>query len=332
MPGLHTIGTASSRTGLTPHRIRAWETRHRAITPKRSPTNRRLYSDEDLERLLLLRKATVGPRGISRVAHLSTPDLRQLVRDDERAVSRQPSPTQRPTSARTSADDFLKDCLEALIALDPLGLREILEHATVHLSRVAVMENVIAPLMHALGNGWRDGTLRVVHEHIATAVVRTYLGEPEHAFQLSDNAPEVVVATPLGQLHELGAFMAAAMAISEGWRATYVGPNVHAETIAETARARRARAVALSILHPMDDPRVPEQIEELAQLLPPFVTLIVGGRGTIAYCDALERVGAVRLTSYESLRHTLETLRTHDPAGISAAEDFEFERRRSQRC
>lgn len=193
------------------------------------------------------------------------------------------------------------------------------------------MENVIVPLMRAVGNGWRDGTLRVVHEHIATAVVRTYLGEPEHAFQLSDNAPEVVVATPLGQLHELGALMAAAMAISEGWRATYVGPNVHAETIAETARVRRARAVALSILHPMDDSRVSEQIEELAQLLPPFVTLIVGGRGTIAYRDALERVGAVRLTNYESLRHTLETLRSHDPAGDLCRGRHRVERRRSER-
>ena len=115
-------------------------------------------------------------------------------------------------------------------------------------------------------SGWRDGSLRQAHEHVATAVVRTYLGELNGAFQLPETAPELVVATPLGQLHELGALMAASIAVSEGWRATYLGPNLPAATIAEPALRREARAVALSILYPLDDPELPGELDELARL------------------------------------------------------------------
>jgi methanogenic corrinoid protein MtbC1 len=295
---------------LTPHRIRAWEKRYRAITPTRTETNRRLYSDEDVERLMLLRRATIGQRSISRVAHLSTPELRQLVRDDERSSAAGVSEARDSASIRADIEDALKASLGAVKALDPIRLQETLEHATVNLGRARVMERVVVPLMHLLGDGWRDGTLRLVHEHIASAVVRTYLGELNTAFQLSDTAPEVVVATPLGQLHELGALMAASMAISEGWRATYLGPEIPAETIAESAASRRARAVALSILYPLDDPTCSCELERLAHLLPPAVTLIVGGGGAVSYRDVLDRARAVRLDDYDGLRRTLERLRT----------------------
>jgi DNA-binding transcriptional MerR regulator len=39
------IQTVAERTGLTPHVIRAWERRYRAIEPERSAGKHRLYSE-----------------------------------------------------------------------------------------------------------------------------------------------------------------------------------------------------------------------------------------------------------------------------------------------
>lgn len=312
MPDLHPIRIAASRSRLTPHRIRAWERRYRAIEPHRTETNRRLYSDEDIERLVLLRRATIGSRSISQIAGLTTPALRQLVRDEERDGASRSDRAQNTARVKADTEDALKSCLDAVKALDPIRLHETLEHATVLLGRAVVMERVVAPLMHAVGTGWRDGSMRLVHEHLATAIVRTYLGDLNGAFRLSETAPEVVVATPLGQLHELGALMAAAIAVSEGWRATYLGPDLRAEIIADSAHTRGARAVALSILYPLDDPELPLELERLSRSLPEEVALIVGGRGASSYREVLDRLGATRLTDYEALRRTLETLRAID--------------------
>ncbi len=46
----------SIKTHLSPHVIRVWEKRYQEVTPKRTQTKRRLYSVEDVERLILFRQ------------------------------------------------------------------------------------------------------------------------------------------------------------------------------------------------------------------------------------------------------------------------------------
>ena len=50
---LHGIKIVARRTGLSAHVIRIWEKRYGAVEPDRTDTNRRLYSEEQIERLKL---------------------------------------------------------------------------------------------------------------------------------------------------------------------------------------------------------------------------------------------------------------------------------------
>lgn len=58
------IAEVSSMVGLTAHTIRAWEKRHGALTPRRSSTNHRRYTMEDVE-LLRRVKQGVSLKGLS---------------------------------------------------------------------------------------------------------------------------------------------------------------------------------------------------------------------------------------------------------------------------
>ena len=78
----HPIKVVARRTGLTPDVLRVWEKRYSAVTPTRVSTGRRLYSDQDVERLLLLRRATLVGRRIGQVAALPTDELETLVDED----------------------------------------------------------------------------------------------------------------------------------------------------------------------------------------------------------------------------------------------------------
>ena len=66
-------------TGLSPHLIRIWEKRYGAVAPKRTATNRRLYSDAEIERLNLLRLATAAGHSIGNIAKLPLRRLKSLV-------------------------------------------------------------------------------------------------------------------------------------------------------------------------------------------------------------------------------------------------------------
>ena len=84
---LYAIRYVVRRTGLTPHVIRAWEKRYGAVVPKRSPKNRRLYCEDDVRRLQLLKKITDAGHTISQVAPLDTSELLELAQRDGSALS-----------------------------------------------------------------------------------------------------------------------------------------------------------------------------------------------------------------------------------------------------
>jgi len=50
----HLIQVVGRRTGISSDVIRAWERRYKAIVSQRTETNRRLYTDDDIEKLTLL--------------------------------------------------------------------------------------------------------------------------------------------------------------------------------------------------------------------------------------------------------------------------------------
>jgi methanogenic corrinoid protein MtbC1 len=294
--------------------IRAWEKRYGAVEPKRTPTERRVYSLEDIERLTLLRRATLLGRSIGQIAKLPTAELRRLIEEDESAAAAIPAPAPPSDAKSRDGPHLLASSLEAVGKLDAAALERTLAEASVSLSRPALMEQLIVPLMHRLGDAWREGTLRPAHEHLASAVVRSFFGSLNGAFPVSPTAPRIIVTTPSGQLHEIGALLAAATAASEGWRVTYLGPSLPADDIAAAARQAEARAVALSVSLATEDSHIRAEIQRLAQLLEPRTAILVGGRGASGVRSALEAAGARYLPDYANLRIELEALQRSQPA------------------
>ena len=91
------------------------------------------------------------------------------------------------------------------------------------------------------------------------------------------------------------------------------------ESVAEIAGAALqsgARAVALSLVYPADDPGLAGELTRLRELLPAETDLVAGGRAASAYRDTLESIGAVLIGDLSELAPKLEALRR--PAGKSA--------------
>lgn len=303
----HPIGVVASRTGLRPDILRAWERRYDAVVPGRAPKGRRLYSDGDIARLRLLRQVVASGRRISDVARMSLEELEALAREDARSASRA---TYAPRSGGRvdGAAGYLEAILEAVESLDRPGLEKALSEAAVALSGPLLRREVIVPVMETIGERWREGSLRVVHEHLASAVVRSYLAAMRSGDHIPPGAPGLVVTTPAGQRHELGALMAAATAADSGWDVTYLGPNLPAEEIAAAVRQKGARAVALSVIYPQGDPGVAGELRRLRGFLGPDVAILVGGRAAPSYDEVLREVDARYLGDLTDLHRQLETL------------------------
>jgi methanogenic corrinoid protein MtbC1 len=110
---------------------------------------------------------------------------------------------------------------------------------------------------------------------------------------MNEDDPRLVVSTPSGEDHELGAMLAAVIAAGEGWRITYLGPNLPAEDIAQAALALHATAVALSVVYPQNLPGAESELRQLRGRLPAGVSIIVGGHAFGSHSTALRETGAL---------------------------------------
>jgi DNA-binding transcriptional MerR regulator/methylmalonyl-CoA mutase cobalamin-binding subunit len=296
------VRLVAERTGLSPDVLRAWERRYGVVTPGRSPGGQRWYTERDVARLRLLARAVAAGRNIASVASLSDEALTQLVRNEEAAT------LARQTPHAFAAQPYLADAIAAVEGLDGTALEATLRQATLRLSMDELLDGVIAPLVRNTGDRWHGGTLTPAHEHLATAAVRRLLGWLTDQYAAAADAPAVLVTTPAGQLHELGAALAAATAAAAGWRVVYLGPNLPAHVIAEASTISNVRAVALSVVFPADDAQLDAELRALRTQLPSDVQIVVGGGAVLAYRPSLDAIGATVVTDLPSLRRWLVQL------------------------
>ncbi len=305
----HSIQAVARRTGLSVHVIRVWEKRYGVVAPERTGTNRRLYSDEQIARLTLLRQITQAGQSISSMATLPLERLQQIAAASAPATPS--SPTTRPEARVTP---MLQGCLDAVRALDATALASALRQAELALGHQGMLQRVAAPFAQSIGTLWREGVITAAHEHFASAVLRHWLTQSAQAYAASPTAPLLLVATPSGQLHELGALLVAAAAGNLGWRILYLGASLPAAEIAGAARQQHARAVALSLVYPEDDPTLAAELVRLRELLPPATPLLVGGRAMPPQRATLAGIGATSIGDLADLGAALDSIRGGSPA------------------
>ena len=319
----HPIRLVANRTGLTVDLIRAWEKRYHVVEPARSDTKRRLYSDYDIERLRLIRIAKQNGRRLVDVAPLTLEALRDVVSEDSRyevsqdvqAEIYRPNWTS-PLESSESADD-IDALLFSVQTMDQHRFDQLLQEGLVKQSLPAFLQTVTGPLPAELGESTRLGKMRIAHEHMATAHLRTFIGALRFRETYTGNEPKIVITTPTGQLHELGALMVAALVSVDGWLPVYLGPNTPADEIAACAMQSGARAVSLSLTYPADDPRIPTELTRLRSQLESKIPVFVGGSAASHHHELINRLGLLSPKSLDDLRHSLNMLRDNRFQGIA---------------
>lgn len=302
------IKVVSHLTGLSIHVIRAWEKRYNVVVPKRTDTNRRLYSSEDVEKLKLLSAASAKGYSIGSIYTLSSKELRDLLGATESVVDNL-SINKIEGRKNFDGNSHLEKCIFAVKELDAHGLEQELYNALKNLSQPKFIDDLVTPLLENIGDMWKTGEIRIVNEHVSSAVIRKILTSLIDNNAVPTNAPSIIIATPKGQLHELGALMIAVIASADGWNVTYMGPDLPAEEIAAAIDRLHPKVVALSIVYPNDDFTLDKEMAKLKKLLNNGTRILAGGRSVISYYKTLEHLNANIIGSIDDFRRELDKIR-----------------------
>ena len=300
----HPVRVVTQKTGLSPDLLRAWEKRHRVVRPRRSAGGQRLYSDEDIDRLKHLHRAVLAGHSIGQVARLDRDALVRLVEGDSSGA---PAIGAVPDEDVDVLQNLLDECLSAVQRLDAPGLERSLRQAAHRLSVPVLLDHLVTSLLRQIGDRWEAGLLKPVHEHAASVEVHNLLTWIMQSTPVRADAPLLAVATPAGQLMELGALMVAASAAAEGWRVAWFGPNLPAGDIVSGVETLKPAAIAISLVHQTREPGLHKELEQIARGVAGKVPLVVGGRAAAAYSLLLERLGAAVFTDLASFREWLRS-------------------------
>ena len=159
---MYTVGRAAELTGVPSTTLRKWEQRYGVVVPQRSAGNYRLYDDEAVRRLSVMR--SLVDNGWS--AHEAA---RHVVDGAASAEADIPRPEVPSTDSRV---DELALCAADF---DVPRLEKVLADAFADDDVVAVVDEWLLPSLVRLGKGWQCGELTVAGEHFVTAAVHRRL-------------------------------------------------------------------------------------------------------------------------------------------------------------
>ena len=291
------IRAVARLTGLSLDTLRAWERRYRAVTPVRDERGR-LYSGADIKRLQLLAAAVALGHAIGRLAELTDAELEAMI-----AVPAAARAGDVPGRRGEAAD--VSTLLDALHAFDAAGVERELDRLSLALKPRDLVHRVIFPFLKEVGDEVHAERLNIAQEHLLSGAVRSLLGAMVRMYSKNEVSRRLLFATPSGERHEFGVLAAAMLAAAGGLGVVYLGADVPARLIVDSAARSGVDVVVLGIIYSGSTRELRRQVDYIVDHLPGRLELWVGGTLTPALDRPLAGQQIVRLQDFDALERQL---------------------------
>ena len=259
-PGYLRIGELAKRTGVSPELLRAWEQRYGLLQPTRTPGGFRLYSAADEARVRRMQRLVSGGLAAAQAARLVLSGV-------------EPAPRTAPASV-TTLDQETGNLTTSLDQLDEQGANTTLDRLFAAYTVETVLQDVVLPYLHRLGERWEAGEVSVAQEHFASNLLRGRLLGLARGWG-QGQGPSAILACVPGEHHELGLLAFGVILRRRGWRITYLGTDSPIGAVADITRTLAPAVVVLLSMNPDHFLDHAGEIEKLAQQVP----VVIAGSG-----------------------------------------------------
>jgi DNA-binding transcriptional MerR regulator len=271
------IGELARRAGVPAATLRSWERRYDVLAPVRGDSGYRLYSQRDERRV----------RAMAELIEQGVAPAEAARRIGSEAAPPPPAPPSQEGEPAIAAS-LRNDLRSALLAFDEETADRVIDRAVGFLTIEALLSHLILPVLRDLGAGWAREEVTVGQEHFASNMLRGRLLGLARGWG-GGGGDLALLATPSGELHDLGLIAFGLTLRGFGWRIAFLGADTPLPSMLSAAEETEpAICVLFTIV-----PGVLERAElELAKL-GSVATLMLAGAGVP---DGLcERLGAIRL-------------------------------------
>lgn len=224
------------RTGVNASTLRAWENRHGLLSPTRTPTGHRLYSQNDAARIRRLQDLLAQGLSLGEIVPLIA----------EEAPPRTMEGATPPRVPLTAWHGHLQETLHALEDFSTARLDNLYNEACALYPIDIVTEKLLIPALEQLGKRWDKRPSGIAEEHFFSAWLRNKLGARLHHAPSPEKGGQLILACLPHENHEIGLLLFALAALHRGHRIVYLGANMPTRQIVHVARHVHARGIVLA--------------------------------------------------------------------------------------
>ncbi len=258
------IGALSRMTGINASTIRTWENRYGVFTPDKTETGRRIYGQEDVNRLVLIRNLMERGHKISKLGNFSTDQLSALLQAA-------------PTMVTETPEKNLFNGLVAAIDNDDIErFRRWLAFSVSEVTPQAAVSELFLPILRLIGDRWHKGQLDIAQEHMLSEVIRNQLLTSISGLKATEEGPLVAFTTLAGETHEFGALMACYLASSKQLRTVYFGANLPVADLVSAAIRMKVDLIVVSSI--LVTEALESELNTLSQMIDGRIPVWLGSR------------------------------------------------------
>ncbi len=207
-------------SGIKAHTIRIWEQRHGIIKPKRTPTNIRYYSSDDLKTILKIARLRENGLKISKIASMTREEINREVGslDDHESED---------------IRNYIHFLTTAMIDLDEALFERTLSTCILQLGLETTMYRIIHPFLVKIGTLWQTEAINPAQEHFISCLLRQKLivAIDGQKVRITDDSKKFLLYLPEGELHELTLLFSCYLLRKNGHQVIYLGQNLPFEDV-----------------------------------------------------------------------------------------------------
>ena len=197
-------------SGIKAHTIRMWERRFGLVIPKRTDTNIRYYSDEDLRDILNISILNQNGLKISKIAKLTKEELR------EKVANLLDNPNE--------YGHVIDAMLISMIEIDEAAFNKSFSGAWHEYGFENLIEKIMFPFLERIGILWQTNSIKPAQEHFIINLLRQKIIatiDKEIALE-TQGEDKIIFFLPEGELHEVGLLFYSYIAHKEGFGAQFI--------------------------------------------------------------------------------------------------------------
>jgi DNA-binding transcriptional MerR regulator len=226
-------------TGIKAHTIRIWEKRYNLISPERTDTLIRTYTDEDLTNLLSVALLNKNGIKISKIVDMGKEQISKKVWDLKFSKNENSSQEKLILALIELDEDLFRNTLQSLI--DSVGLEE-------------TFASHLIPFLDRIGIMWIVGTIHPAQEHFISNLIRQkVISEIDKLSVPNNDIKPVMLYLPEHEWHEISLLYYQYILRRNGINTVYLGQSLPYDSLLLTIEKLAPRALVTSWLTAVDE-------------------------------------------------------------------------------